>query len=222
MKKVFMLLLLSVVLLSVCAPSFAATYPKDKISKLQKEVSSLQVTLAKTKSAVQRARIQKTIAGHKKVIAELQKQLPAEAAPAAGKPVQLQVTKAELVAAQPKIFSLKGGLAGGAGLIAVDYMMPVGPMYLGGEAGYSIGNNFGVIVAGVKSVFNFGGPYVGLEVSYGGYSKKVQDVPGLSGVIDSGVGVGLIAGTVLGPIAVDAGYDTKLGARANVGYRMYL
>jgi len=218
MKKVFMLLLLAVFLLSVCAPSFAATNA-EKIAKLQSEIKTLEVQLAKTKSKVQKARIQNTIAGHKKVIAQLKAQAPA---PVVEKPMRVEIIKAEIVKAQPNILFLKGGLAGGAGLIAADYIMPVGPMYLGGEAGYSIGNNFGVIIAGVKGIFDFGGPYVGLEVSYGGYSKKVQDVPGLSGVIDAGVGVGLIGGMAMGPFAVDAGYDTKLGARANAGYRLYL
>ncbi len=227
MRKTFVLLLLSAFLFSLIAPSLAANPADNKaqIAKLQSEVSKLEATLATTKSKVQKARLQSTIAGHKKVIAELQRAAARQSSTqtmTVQRPAPVQAAPVEAAPAQPKIFALKGGLAGGAGLIAADFMMPVGPMYLGGEAGYAVGNNFGIIDAGIKGVFDFGGPFVGLEVSYGGYSKKVQDVPGLSGIIDSGVGVGLLAGTAMGPLAVTVGYDTKLGARADAGYRILL
>ncbi|HTY12993.1 MAG TPA: hypothetical protein VMD02_02265 [Candidatus Omnitrophota bacterium] len=226
MRKILSLLLLTAFVFSLAAPSLAAPDNRAQIAKLQNEISRLEATLAKTKSNVQKARIQSTIVGHKKVIAELEKQVVVEKTVTTTrvieKPAPAQMAPVASAPSLPKMFAFKGGLAGGAGLIAADYMMPIGPIYLGGEAGYAIGNNFGIVDAGIKGVMDFGGPFVGLEVSYGGYSKKVQDVPGLSGVIDSGVGVGLLAGTALGPLAVSVGYDTKLGARADAGYRILL
>lgn len=116
---------------------------------------------------------------------------------------------------------LKGGLAGGAGLIAAEYLMPMGPVMLGGEAGYAIGNNFGIIDAGVKVVYSMGSPFVGLEVAYAGYSKNVKEVPGLSGTVKSGAGVGLVAGLAMNPMQIQVGYNTALGLRADAGYRIY-
>jgi len=207
---------------SVCVPSFAASAAdnKAKISKLEKEISSLRTKLTATKSKVQRTRIENMIAGYKKTIAQLQQE--SVVARAAEKPVKVEAIRAEVVQEQARILGVKGGLAGGAGLIAADFMMPVGPIYLGAEVGYAIGNNFGIIDAGVKGIYSLGNPFIGLEISYAGYSKDVTNVPGLSGTIKSGVGVGIIGGTTMGPIQLGVGYNTALGARADAGYRLYL
>jgi len=218
MKKIISALVLIAFVFFVSSASFAQD-EAAKISKLEKEISALNAKLVKIKNKTQRARIQNTIIGHKKVIAELNKEL---AAKQATKTIKVEVLKVQVVEQPQKILAIKGGLAGGAGLIALDFVMPVGPVYLGGEAGYAIGNNFGVVDAAVKAVYAFGAPYVGLEVGYAGYSKDVKEVPGLSGTIKAGVGVGLIAGTAFGPIQVGVGYNTALGARADAGYRFYL
>lgn len=218
MKKIISALVLIAFVFFVSSASFAQD-EAAKIVKLEKEISTLNVKLVKIKNKTQRARLQKTIAGHKKVIAELKKEL---AAKQAAKPVKVEILKVRVVEQPQKILAVKGGLAGGAGLLAVDFLMPVGPAYLGGEAGYAIGTNFGIVDAAVKVVYSFGAPFVGLEVGYAGYSKDVKEVPGLSGTVKAGVGVGLIAGTAFGPIQVGVGYNTALGARADAGYRFYL
>ena len=221
MKKICILFLLAAFMLSVCASSFAASSndAKDKIAKLEKEIIILKAKLVKIKSKIQKARIEKIIAGHKKVIAELKKELTSAAVE---KPEKVEMIAAKVVPERPRILAIKGGLAGGAGLIAADFTMPVGPIYLGAEAGYAIGNNFGILDAGIKGIYSFGKPFIGLEISYAGYSKDVKDVPGLSGTIKSGVGVGIIGGTIMGPIQFGIGYNTTLGVRADAGYRIYL
>jgi len=118
------------------------------------------------------------------------------------------------------VFLVKGGLAGGAGLAAVEYWAPMGPVFLAGEAGYAMGNNFGLIDAAAKVIYSMGAPFVGLEVGYAGYSKDVTNVMGLSGTIKAGVGVGLIGGFATGPIQLGVGYNTALGVRADAGYRL--
>lgn len=138
---------------------------------------------------------------------------PAPAAPAP--------RAAAAVPAEKKCLVLKSGLAGGACLLAAEYLMPMGPVKVGGEAGYAIGNSFGIIDAGVKVLYSMGAPFVGLEVSYAGYSKDVKQVPGLSGTIKAGAGAGLVAGMVFDPFQVQVGYNTALGVRADAGYRIY-
>ena len=223
MKKVCIMLLTAAFVLSVFSASFAASPSdaKEKIMKLEKEIVTLQAKLKVTKSRIQKTRIEKIIAGHKKVIAELSKGAPG-AMVAADKSERAEVVKMEAAPVQQKMLTVKGGLAGGAGLIAAEILMPMGPGFLGAEAGYAIGSNFGIIDAGVKAVYSMGNPYVGLEVSYAGYSKDVTNVPGLSGTIKSGVGVGIIGGTMLGPVRIGVGYNTVLGVRADAGYRLYI
>ena len=65
-----------------------------------------------------------------------------------------------------------------------------------------------------------GANYIGLELSYAGYSNDVVNVPGLSGTTTSGIGLGIIAGTNVGPVRLGVGYNTILGLRADVGYRL--
>lgn len=77
-----------------------------------------------------------------------------------------------------------------------------------------------MIDAAAKVIYSMGGPFAGLEVGYAGYSKDVTNVPGLSGTIKAGVGVGLIGGYATGPLQFGVGYNTALGARADAGYRL--
>ena len=210
MKKIVGLVILSCFLFSLAAASFAQD---DRAGKLEREVSKLESTLAKTKNRTQRLRLQKTINDYKKEIADLKKEVsPAAAAKA----------KAPSGPAAPKTLIVKGGLAGGAGLIAGELLMPVGPMNVGGELGYAIGTNFSIIDAGVKGVYSLGAQFIGLEVNYAGYSKDVKEVPGLSGTIKSGVGVGLVGGVVMAPWQAQVGYNTIAGLRADAGYRIQL
>lgn len=210
MKKIVGLVILSCFLISLTAASFAQD---DRAGKLEREVSKLESTLAKTKNRTQRLRLQKTINDYKKEIADLKKEVsPAAAAKA----------KAPSGPAAPKTLIIKGGLAGGAGLIAGELLMPMGPMNVGGELGYAIGTNFSIIDAGVKGVYSLGAQFIGLEVNYAGYSKDVKDVPLLSGTIKSGVGVGLVGGVVMAPWQAQVGYNTIFGLRADAGYRIQL
>jgi hypothetical protein len=210
MKKIVGLVILSCFLISLTAASFAQD---DRAGKLEREVSKLESTLAKTKNRTQRLRLQKTINDYKKEIADLKKEVsPAAAAKA----------KAPSGPAAPKTLIIKGGLAGGAGLIAGELLMPMGPMNVGGELGYAIGTNFSIIDAGVKGVYSLGAQFIGLEVNYAGYSKDVKDVPLLSGTIKSGVGVGLVGGVVMAPWQAQVGYNTIAGLRADAGYRIQL
>lgn len=221
MKKILTLLIALIFCVSIISATLAETAQsiQNKITSLEKEIVKLEAKLSKTKNRVQRTRLQKTIAGHRKVIEEMKADLPEEPTPAAVAPTPV---KAPAAAKLPAILAVKGGLAGGAGLAAVEYLLPVGPVYLGGEAGYALGNNFGVIDLAGRCLYNIGSNFVGVEIGYAGYSKDVTNVPGLSGTIKAGIGVGVIGGTNIGPVQLGLGYNTALGLRADAGYRMYL
>ncbi|MBI4680618.1 MAG: hypothetical protein HY753_05280 [Nitrospirae bacterium] len=158
----------------------------------------------------------KTIKGHQAKIEELKKELPADSQ------LKLEITKVQIVEKSARSLTLKGGLAGGAALFAADYLMPMGPVFLGGEIGYAIGSGFGIIDAGAKVLYPVGNFNVGLELAYAGYSKDVTNVPGLSGVIKSWIGFGIVGCTKMGPVQVGLGYNTGLGLRVDAGYRYYL
>ncbi len=210
MKKTFRIIVLLMFLFSIAAPVLATTI-SNKVDKLENEVAILQTKLAKTKSKTQIARLKTTIKGHQAKIEELKSDpgYKIEETNKAGEPTS-------------KLVILKGGLAGGAFLLGAEYLMPMGTVNLGGELGYAIGSEFGVIVASGKVLYPIGNYFVGAELSYGGYSKDVKEVAGLSGTIKSGVGIGVVGGTSIGPIQLSAGYNTILGLRADAGYKLYL
>jgi len=157
------------------------------------------------------ATVKKTVVKKTTIVKKVVPAAPVVAAPAPVVPLAPKVNP---------VFLVKGGLAGGAGLAAVEYWAPMGPVFLAGEAGYAMGNNFGLIDAAAKVIYSLGAPFVGLEVGYAGYSKDVTGVMGLSGTIKAGVGVGLIGGFATGPIQLGVGYNTALGVRADAGYRL--
>jgi hypothetical protein len=221
MKKIITLLVVLIFSISIISAALAETAQsvQNQITSLEKEITKLEAKLATTKNKVQRTRLERTIAGHRKVIEEMQADLPQEKAPVVAVPAPVV---APAGSALPRMLAVKGGLAGGAGLAAVEYLLPVGPVYLGGEAGYAIGNNFGVIDVAGRCIYNVGNNYIGLEIGYAGYSKDVTNVPGLSGTIKAGIGVGVIGEITMGPVQLGLGYNTALGLRADAGYRMYL
>ncbi|MFA6169725.1 MAG: hypothetical protein WCW67_03440 [Candidatus Margulisiibacteriota bacterium] len=192
MKKV--LSLVCSLALILAAPSFAATVVKKT-----------------TKTTTKTTTTTKTIT-------------PKAASPATQMLQTTAVNQAPAVSpANPRLLGLKAGLAGGAGLIAASYAIPMGPIYLGAEGGYAIGSGYGVIDAGIMGFYPLGQAYVGLEVTYANYSKKVKDIPGLTGTIEGAkTGAGIIAGTALGPMKLGIGYNTALGARADLTYVIQL
>ena len=221
MKKIIALIIVLAFSVSIISATLAETTQsiQNQITSLEKEITKLEAKLTTTKNKVQRSRLERTIAGHHKVIEEMKADLPQEKTPVVAAPAPVATPAGT---ALPRILAIKGGLAGGAGLAAVEYLLPVGPVYLGGEAGYAIGNNFGVIDAAGRCLYNLGNNFVGLEIGYAGYSKDVTNVPGLSGTIKAGIGVGIIGGMTIGPVQLGLGYNTALGLRADAGYRMYL
>ncbi len=210
MRKSVSVLLILFIVFFVISPVISAT-TEEKIQKLQNEISVLDKKLDTTKSKIEIARIKRTIKGHQAKIDELKKSLPEQ------KPV---VSKETSVLDSSKLLIVKAGSAGGAVLIGVDALVPMGAWMLGGEAGYAIGDNFGILDLGLKGVYSFGDPFLGVEVLYAGYSKDVKNVPGLSGVVKSGVGFGVSGGTFFGPVRVSVGYNTALGLRADAGYKL--
>lgn len=215
MKKIFAASILMAFLLAIVSPVFAATI-QQQVQRLENEVTLLQSKLAKTKNAAQIARIKRTIKGDQAKLDELKKD-PRYS------PVKVEITKMEFVQWKSlNMLMVKGGLAGGAALVAGEYRIPVGPVFIGGELGYAMGSGFGIIDVGARILYPLEKTFVGIELSYAGYSKDVTSVPGLSGVIKSGVGIGLFGGTAFGPIELNVGYNTILGIRADAGYRINL
>lgn len=192
MKKVLSFSLICSLALILAAPSFAASVVKKTVTK----------TTTKTMEITPKA-------GPSPATQALQMAAVNQAS--------------AVVPANPKLFGLKAGLAGGAGLIAASYAIPMGPIYIGAEGGYAIGSGYGVIDAGVMGFYPLGPAYIGLELTYANYSKKVKEIPGLTGTVDGAqTGAGVIAGTALGPMKLGIGYNTALGARADLTYVIQL
>lgn len=217
MKKPLSICFLLAFVVFISSPVFCAqpVSPKDTINKLQSEIVSLQKKLQTTKNKKQADRIQNTINGNKAKIAELKKDI----ANSQGN-VKLEITKISVSQVKPlNPLQLKLGFAGGAILLAGQYSLAQIPADI--EAGYAIGNGFGVIDLGISAKRNFDKNFIGGEFTLASYSQKVQDVPGISGTIDgTHLGVGVSAGTTIGSFLVGVGYNTALGIRADATYRL--
>lgn len=147
---------------------------------------------------------------------------PVFAATTKAQDIKMQETN--IVKAGQNFFTVKGGLAGGAILIGTSIAKPVKSFYLGGEAGYCIGNQFGVLNIGIFGLYPFSmDTYSGIELNYANYSTLVQSVPLLSGNISGGnIGIGIFIGKTFGDIQAQFGYNTVLGLRGDLGYKRYL
>lgn len=212
-KKILLVLVMVLFVFSAAVKAEDIATINNNISRLEKEIQSLEAQKAKVKSNAQKARISKIIAGHKKVISEYNAELKAQGVT----PQQAKAMSQKKIASK-NVAIVKGGLAGGAALIAAEMVMPMGQYNVGCEVGYGLGNNFGIIDLGVKATYPMGKNFVGAEISYAGYSKDVTNVPGLSGTIKSGIGFGVIGGMNIDKYQVEIGYNTILGIRADVGY----
>ncbi|MFA4905499.1 MAG: hypothetical protein WC645_03245 [Candidatus Margulisiibacteriota bacterium] len=117
--------------------------------------------------------------------------------------------------------SVKGGLAGGAGRLAIATdLRQINPdLGLSGELGYGIGNSYSVLTAGLGIVKNIRDNLaVGLEVTYSSYSEKVRlSLPTIDINEKSGVGGELFVKMTRDKMYGIIGYDTRLGAIAEAG-----
>ena len=118
-------------------------------------------------------------------------------------------------------FQASAGYGGGGAMFGGGYVMPVGLAEAQFNAGLGIGNSYTVLCANVAGVFPLRNFYVGLEVGGASYSEKVRKIPGLSGDIDKGsrAGFGVFAGTKLGLIRAQVGYNSALGLTVGAIYR---
>jgi len=122
----------------------------------------------------------------------------------------------------------KAGVFGSAGRISLGYESILGEkMNLLIEAGYGFGNNYNLASWSNALIYQFSSlkdrwnPFVGLEVNYSDYSKKVIDVPGVSTINQGGgTGIGLLAGLSKSNLFAQIGYDSRSGALVELSYRI--
>ena len=95
------------------------------------------------------------------------------------------------------------------------------------ELGYGFGNNYTVASWSNALIYQFTNqkgrwnPFVGMEINYSDYSKKVVDVPGINTIEKGGaLGAGILAGISQGDLIAQIGYDSRSGAIAEIGYRI--
>ena len=134
---------------------------------------------------------------------------------------QVKITVVEKT--ESKFWTLKGGYAAGGALLAGSISAPFKGVFVGGEAGYVVGNSFGVIDLGINCIYPMGDRYIGIEATYANYSKTVGNIPGISGSKNGAqTGIGIIAGMPFRDFVVGAGYNTALGIRFDIGKKYYL
>lgn len=235
------LIILFVLCLSVI--SFAqdrATIEKN-IKKLEKEIVSLERKLEATSSSIRRKRLQRTIDGHKKVIAEYEEEMAIlypkdeaskEAAAQRVSPeVAAETAEVRMEALSMKVIEkvlhnyvdLKAGFSSGALDLGVTYLTHYMGLRPGIGAGYSIGSNYSVLRTDLILMKEMGPRYFYGELTYAGYSDNVTNILG-AGDVKKGtqVGIGLTAGMELGNILAEVGYNTALGLKAHAVYRILL
>lgn len=117
--------------------------------------------------------------------------------------------------------SVKGGLAGGGGRIAVSSdLRQIRPdVGLSGELGYAIGNSYSILTAGVGVAKELRDNLaVGLLVTYSSYSEKVRLIlPTIDITEKSGVGGELFVKMTRDKMYGIIGYDARLGVIAEAG-----
>ncbi|MBI5698879.1 hypothetical protein HZC35_01030 [Candidatus Saganbacteria bacterium] len=117
--------------------------------------------------------------------------------------------------------SVKGGLAGGGIRLALaaDLRQIKPDLGLSGELGYSIGNSYSILTAGLgiaKSIRD--NLAVGLLVTYSSYTEKVRlSLPAIDINEKSGVGGELFVKMTRDKMYGIIGYDTRLGVVAEAG-----
>ena len=212
MKKIASTIIFVLFLFIIISPVFAIT-AKQEIERLQNENAILQSKLKTTKDKTQIKRINSSINKNQVKISQLQKTLVEESKTASSiKPKKVE---------GKNIAIAKIGLGGGSVLISGSYLVPSGSFYLGGEAGYGIGNQFGVLEFGVVALYPMEKNFVGINLVSANYSQTVQGVPGVSGNISGGnFGIGAFYGMTFSKnIQAEVGYNTALGLTLNAGYR---
>lgn len=116
---------------------------------------------------------------------------------------------------------VKGGLSGGAGLIAISADRQVKDnLTVAGDLGYGIGSGYTLVNAGVSAKMPVRGDmYAGLAVNYSSFSSLVKMSIGPTLADKAGIGFGVVIGKQLREgIFAEVGYDTRLGAVAELGY----
>jgi hypothetical protein len=211
------LVLVLILLVALVGEGFAQMELKQKeLETVNVQIKFLDQRIAKAQKAKQVSQLIRLRAEREKLVKQM-RQLEAEIAKlssATSKP-------APSVSAEKAGFLVEAGYGGGAGIIGAGYELPLGGMNLQLRADYGIGNKFSIVAGMLSSAFPFENYYLGLEVGVANYSERVSGVPGISGTIDKGsrVGFGVFAGTKVGVVKVQAGYDTALGLTAGISYK---
>ncbi len=133
----------------------------------------------------------------------------------------LAMCSVSFAAASAMPIIVKAGLAGGAFRIAGVLEKPINDkMSLSGDVGYGIGNQYTVLTAGIAGKYNIkSNIYAGLNLEYSAYSDPVKLTVGGEIKDKSALGFGVFLGMpVRESVFVQAGYDTRLGAVAEIGY----
>lgn len=116
-----------------------------------------------------------------------------------------------------------GGLAGGGARVGILGGSKINnSLSWDGGIGYAIGNEYTLVTLGGTIKYPLrGNIYAGVGLDYSSYSFPVLLSGGLKVAETSGIGFDLLIGTDINEkIFLQAGYGTRLGIIAEVGYRL--
>ena len=123
-----------------------------------------------------------------------------------------------------KKYGIEAGFGGGAGILGVSYSMPLKPNTdIKLDLGYGVGTNYSLMLLQAQGIMkNDNQLFAALSLDLVSYSTAVQDIPGHSGIINSGatLGIGIAVGKDFGLYSAQVGYSTILGLTAGVSYKL--
>ena len=223
MRKMLMGLLVLFGMVVMLAPAFGQISAKqDELARVREYIKVLDGKIIKARNAGDQQKViqlqglkQKELDRAKRLKQEIESmgattyRAPARPAPAVG-------------VARRGGFLVGGGFGGGAAVLKAGYSYPVAQNFdLGLTAGFGIGNEYTIVMGGAFGKILFGNFYTGIDLGYASYSETVTNIAGISGNIEKGghFGAELFAGSKLGPIELQAGYNTALGVTAGAAYK---
>ncbi|MFA6169882.1 MAG: hypothetical protein WCW67_00035 [Candidatus Margulisiibacteriota bacterium] len=237
MKKSLLFSLVILLLSGLIVPVFAAD--TDKIAAIKKELTRLNKSYGKAKSAWQKKQIADKMLAYKARLKILQAPppTPVEITPA---PAVSAETFRSWVSVAPSPETIPVRLAPAPPphqkrLIMPQFGWVASTIYIGGEylffptpnfnlmmnVGYGYGGDYSLTALGIGALFNTGADtFVETTVAMANYSKRVGNVPGIQGAVEgTATGIGLYGGENIGDWQVKVGFSTAMGIGITTGYR---
>lgn len=124
---------------------------------------------------------------------------------------------------------VKGGLFGAAYTLKGGYLLTRHEnINYSFDLGFGTGNNFSLTTIAGTARYNYypdtdpgrWKPYIGMELNYSDFSRKVVDIVPVTTTIEKGgaFGLGILAGMARSNLFAQLGYDLRTGGFGEIGY----